>query len=806
MRTGRPILNTRGAGRFFLAALLALAGAFVSCPALAGEAQPEPEPPHLAPWFDQAWQWRQIVTLAEGVGLERFETGAATLEVADPESGGGLARPDYGDIRVTTLGGRVLPHALLEAGAGQVTVRFPLVKDGPQTYCVYYGNPDAPPPLGNSLPASQGGVRLEMRAYESGRIEDLATFRELFEAAKANVIGNGLRTEINDNGNPFAEGAPRCLAVYDAVLRAPAGGYYGLRFKASGFASFLLDGQPLLEQRRALGNFTADNSVYLEPGHHQIQLCVFSRHPTNYYAQLQWQPPDAPDYAPVPPEAFPSDVALTPSARQRVKAPMNAFFRTRVLGASRLVRSDLVLCSVRFQNLSASSLGEIKTSRWDFGDGATSTAPDAEHTYQRAGTYTATLTARDTLGFEESFSRALTISAEVRDKMELAFSEQEEQEIIIGDYNSGGDAVVPVRVGLKFLAERNADLVVEQALEWRGQRVRLMSKPLSELMQAEAAAFDAPVELPGLDGPLTAAYRVTKTASSRLERELVFEATLPNLPGRFAVESTVRYGEVVLARQAMRVVLDTDPFPGLAAYDPNLVDTDGFNVVVKSTGRKRLTRESLSDARLARVPGDPPGALRVALIDNSLCPGGPGCDEATLYYGMLEKKLASAFPSRTVVVKRFATERDTLGHFPVKRLLETGAAIEEFQPQAIVVALDEEDLLARTPTETVETYLEIMVNHFAAHTRAKVVVVAPPPRPFAADSSKVFAVALGRFALAHNVDLADLYEAVNLHGGDWMSLYVDDTVKGEENVYMMYMNTAGQRLVADTILKALLRE
>ncbi|MBN1917423.1 MAG: PKD domain-containing protein [Verrucomicrobia bacterium] len=783
-----------------------------------------------------------------------------------------------------------------------------------------------------------------MRAYGSGRCDDLATFRELFEAAKADVLGSGLRTAIYDNGNPFAEGAPRCLAVYDALLRAPERGYYGVRFKASGYACLLLDGQPLLEQRRALGSFTAEHAVFLEQGLHQLQLCVLSRHPTNYYVLLEWQPPNAAAYTSVPPEALPSDVGLTPIARQRVGQPMNAFFGARVFGQSSLVRTDIVLSSVRFENLSASSLGEIKSCRWDFGDGATSDAHDPDHTYRGAGTYTVTLTARDTLGFEASFSRSLTVGTDVRGRMELIFSEQEERKIVLGDYNSGGDATVAVCVGFKLLADINADLVVEQRLEWRGYEVTILHETLDELMQVgdeqvqlaglmdaaaglghgppaepgrppssdsasvrppadgagrmpsgpstgggrrvatggrqssedtttgdsvpseasqavtiveklaedasglsrserisrlkEAAARlkaavphlgdpmspeaaealnrldallvriedaitgqqTAMLQLPGLD-PLQAAIRVVKTASSRLERELVFEVTLPNLPGRFVVESTVRYGEAVLARQVMRVVLDTDPFPELAAYDPNLVDTDGANVIVKATGRKRLAREPL-----AQVLGDSPGALRVALIDNSLCPGGPGADEATLYYGLLEKKLAAAFPSRTIVVKRFATERDTLGHFPVKRLLEAGAAIEAFQPHAVVVTLDQADLLARTPAETVTTYLEIMVNHFAAHTRAKMAVVTPPPRPFAADSSKVFAVALGRFALAHNVDLADLYEAVNLSGGDWKALYVDDAVEGEDNVYMMYMNAAGQRLAVDTILKALLRE
>jgi len=84
------------------------------------------------------------------------------------------------------------------------------------------------------------------------------------------------------------------------------------------------------------------------------------------------------------------------------------------------------------------------------------------------------------------------------------------------------------------------------------------------------------------------------------------------------------------------------------------------------------------------------------------------------------------------------------------------------------------------------------------------VLVTPPPMPFAAERSKVFALALGRFALERNVELADVYEAVNLRDGDWKSLFLDDEVN--DDVYMMYMNAAGQRLVADAIFKAILRE
>ena len=54
-------------------------------------------------------------------------------------------------------------------------------------------------------------------------------------------------------------------------------------------------------------------------------------------------------------------------------------------------------------------------------------------------------------------------------------------------------------------------------------------------------------------------------------------------------------------------------------------------------------------------------------------------------------------------------------------------------------------LLCDDSAETIETYLGLMINHFAARTRAKIVLVTPPPRVRSEAQSKVFALALGKF-------------------------------------------------------------
>ena len=771
------------------AILAACAVAVAAAAASAGE-----PPPHTAPWFDPAWPWRQIVRVDQPEYLGKFPTGAATIEV------GGLAKADAADVRVASGDARVMPHVVTAARNGRVSLRFKLAPDNPAVYYIYYGNPRAGPPPVSGLPASPGGIRLEMRAHTGARIANVDAFRKAFDASKT-VLGAGQRPQINDSANPYSKESPKCLAVYEGILRTPAGGNYGFRFKATGLAYLLLDERARVTQTRALGQYVGDDSILLEQGDHKIALCLYSRHPTSYIAQLQWRPPGHREYGTIPASAFPADVGFTVTGVQRFQRPLNTYFTAGVLGQVRLVRTDVVLSAVRFRSLATSSLGTLTSCTWDFGDGETSTDPNPTHSYRKPGTYTATLTVRDSLGYEGSYSHTITLPADVRTKMELVFNQQEEHKLVRGpaDPDADWDPTIRVRLGLKFLTEDGADVLVEQRLEWRGRTVTLFAEHLDELMKAGSRTFDSPLSLPGLSGSPVARYRVAKTAQTRLERELVIEAELPNLPGPFAVSSAVRYGEVEIGRKDLRILLDTDPFPELSGHDPNLVDAGGSHLIVKTTGAAELEREPL-----AKVLAGSPGALRVAIVDNSLCPGGPGYDETRLFFDMLQRRLQEKFPSRTVTVRRFATERDTLGHFPVKRMLEAGAAIDQFQPHVVAISLDQADITAFTPAETIETYFRLMINHLAARTGAKIVLVTPPPMPFSAERSKVFALALGRFALERNVELADVYEAVNLYDGDWKSLFLDDEVN--DDVYMMYMHAAGQRLVADAIFKAMLKE
>jgi len=64
---------------------------------------------------------------------------------------------------------------------------------------------------------------------------------------------------------------------------------------------------------------------------------------------------------------------------------------------------------VRFTDKSVSRKGTVNSWRWDFGDGATSTAQNPTHSYSRSGKYNVKLTVKDDQGNSDSITKEITV-------------------------------------------------------------------------------------------------------------------------------------------------------------------------------------------------------------------------------------------------------------------------------------------------------------------------------------------------------------------------------------------------------------
>ena len=240
--------------------------------------------------------------------------------------------------------------------------------------------------------------------------------------------------------------------------------------------------------------------------------------------------------------------------------------------------------------------------------------------------------------------------------------------------------------------------------------------------------------------------------------------------------------------------------PDVTADDASFVDEDGRHVIVK------LTPDANRDVRTFADVFDPDGddPLTIAIIDNSLSAGGEGYDDTEFYYRKLERKLLAAYPDAAVDIQRYAWQRDQLGYFPVRRMVSAAAKVYAADPDVIVISCDQQDLFNFTPSEVLARYFALMIHNYIANTRAKIVLVTPPPRPERAARCKVFATAISKVALTHRVGLADVYQAVNLYEGDWETLFLDEV--NSDGVYYLYMNSKGQEIAAETIFNAIVKE
>ncbi len=772
--------------RFFCSKLIA--AAVIGAASLSAAVEPP------AAWVGEDWQYRQVVIKEMTNPGLKLDIGSVDIDTQ------GNIQPDGADIRVTDIWNNIIPYRVASVSTdGRVRVEFQLAgTHEDNAFCVYYGNPAAKPLRYELGTGTGGGIYLTVKAYESGKADTIEKFMGLFNSAKR-IIGHGARQNINDQKNPFSEKYERCLAMYTGVIRVPREGAYGFQLKATGPAFVTIDGRTVLSQQLAKGRFTKKDGIQLTRGDHSIKFCLFSRHPSSYIAELYWRNPGERYFRIISPESFPSSLHYKPAARQRFGQIVNSFFSYNFKNKLRLPGTEDILTSVEFSNLSTDSLGHVRDAQrgsqtsgpsrasvpaktyrrtgefpkveWDFGDGKSSAEREPIHVYRRVGEFPVKLTVVNDMGFKDTYNATVTIDRKGAEKLDIQCDLQEETNLI-----DPGQKEIEIRLTFNMFGIEEKEFLLKSVTSSDGEVIN-ESEELVKLVPRR-----------GLEG-------VEHEEDSGSTRKI------PNYDGSFTVTWSLFLSGIELIKKELRVLEDTNRFPEVSSSDASIVDSEGRHLIVKLTGSPNTEKRKLADV----FDADRDKSIKIAIIDNSMCDIGEGWDESKFYYTKLKSLLEEKYPGVEAEIRRFAAERDKEGYFPVRRMVSAAAGIYGLDPDVIIISCDLEDLRVFTPPETLSRYFALMIHNYIANTRAKIVLVTPPPRPRKAHRSKIFATAISKIGLIHEVGLADVYQAVSLYEGDWETLFLDEE-NPDERVSFLYMNSKGQDIIAQTLFKAIVQD
>jgi len=201
---------------------------------------------------------------------------------------------------------------------------------------------------------------------------------------------------------------------------------------------------------------------------------------------------------------------------------------------------------------------------------------------------------------------------------------------------------------------------------------------------------------------------------------------------------------------------------------------------------------------------DPLGKVRltVCVVDDSLAPLRDV--EKYTYYGVLRELLQKEYPARKITTRRVGGDR--AGHYdPLARIGKLPAQVVAVSPDLVLVAGSMRDLTNYVPPGRYERYLYALVDRLRGVTDAEIVLITLPPIIRNPQLSKEYARSTIRVALRRGLKVVDVYSAFTRSGERraWEKFFRDPR---EPNVFYLQPNRDGQRIIADRILKVLLKE
>jgi hypothetical protein len=316
-----------------------------------------------------------------------FPTSAAGKNMAWAQFYTNSARlPDGRDLRVTTATGTVLPMRLLRVSPKDDLVRLAFEEPAAGEYFVWWGNPHpgaAPPRL-----HIDRGVFLQVYPLVQGPRRNWRQMRQLFNRARpfASMFVPEMFMGYDPTGWDRQD-----MMLYRTNLHITSAGNYVFAFDVADVGFLNLNGRNLLTKTRPgamMGRVRFKRQIYLKPGWYpmtvgELHLWWLAG------ISVDWKPPGAAQYAPVPPAAFaPANEAIA-GRLEKVGGGYTADFSIKPQ-SQLFVPPDNYLQRYTFAVRVPSTFAPRVA--WTFSDGQTAQGLQVDHEFMAPGVYTVGVT------------------------------------------------------------------------------------------------------------------------------------------------------------------------------------------------------------------------------------------------------------------------------------------------------------------------------------------------------------------------------------------------------------------------------
>ncbi len=483
-------------------------------------ATPPTEP---IPWWDRAWAYRRVLTLAISGPLAPH-TASVTMTTH------GALAADGVDLRVIGPDGAPVGVEVLEVGPGDLVSFLFEAKDPAARYVAYWGN--AAPKVPSPAWVRDGGLVCEVRGWASPFPVNVPYDAEFALRVATQVEARTLRRKIFDGANPGGSSAT-WIATWRGFFRVADAGEYDLCTASSGASMLVVEGHDASLWSKARGPWSAQRGefrmrVHLEAGVHPIEYLHFETGVGTSAAVVGIRKANEPawrvlwdaDYV----QAIPAEAGLVEVATGA--APADFVWSTVQhydAGGAYLVR-------MRFE---AAGAAAGPACAWDFGDGRKGTGSPVEHVYVGRGVRTVRVAAEGATGRATTGAQRVAANPLASQLIPVAPGSEPAWSTALGEAAATGFSASEIAPALRAAEALGSDELRRQVAEDAFARVDgLAGAPRVEVFLAVADFFDVGRTWDG----------------ARRARALSLAATTPDVAPRDLARAAVAAAEEAVER------------------------------------------------------------------------------------------------------------------------------------------------------------------------------------------------------------------------------------------------------------------